>query len=477
MLTGAAINGASASDLAAAARLRRRRRDLAGAGAAPRRTRVRRDETLARRGRMDSARRLASRCSSASSRSLRSGYGLVSRESRWPARASGAGGLIDRVQPRDTKSCPPAGGNELAGRGTLPSLDGAMAWLNSRRSRGVACAAKSCWSTSGPTRASTACARCPMCVAWADKYKDHGLVVIGVHSPEFAFERDPDNVRRAVQRSARRLSGRGGQPPHDLAARSTTCIWPAHYFIDAQGRIRHHHFGEGEYADVRAGDSAAAGRGGQSRCTGWRGEPRGDGRAGRRRRCRDALARDLLGLSSRGRNFAERGGGAAMRRRCMRCPHRLRRTSGVSRAFGPIVRSAPRSSARAGQASSSAFMRAICISCSGPGRQAPRAVSRDDRRRRAGRAHGMDIDAEGVGTVTSERLYQLVRQSGSITDHTFVDRVSRPRRAGLLVHVRLSGARITRAICAARPAIARGLDAAPSASSRRADLRTSRSPA
>src|SRR5262249_50018261 len=86
----------------------------------------------------------------------------------------------------------------------------------------------------------------PYVRAWAEKYKDKGLVVIGVHTPEFAFERNADNVRRAV---------RDLRVDYPVAVDSDYVIWrafqnrywPAHYFIDAQGRFRHHHYGEGDY--------------------------------------------------------------------------------------------------------------------------------------------------------------------------------------------------------------------------------------
>ena len=86
----------------------------------------------------------------------------------------------------------------------------------------------------------------PYVRAWAEKYKDRGLVVIGVHAPEFPFERNVDNVRRAVQ--AMGLT-------YPIAIDNDFAIWralrnqywPALYFVDAQGRVRHQHFGEGEY--------------------------------------------------------------------------------------------------------------------------------------------------------------------------------------------------------------------------------------
>ena len=100
----------------------------------------------------------------------------------------------------------------------------------------------------------------PYVRAWAEKYKDQGLVVIGVHAPEFAFEKNIDNVKQAVADL---------KIDYPVAIDNDYAIWrafdnqywPAHYFIDAQGRIRHHHFGEGDYDELRAGDPAAAGRG------------------------------------------------------------------------------------------------------------------------------------------------------------------------------------------------------------------------
>ena len=130
--------------------------------------------------------------------------------------------------------------------GTLPELSGATTWLNSPPLSPQALRGKvvlvDFW-----TFACINCQRAlPYVRTWAEKYKDQGLVVIGVHSPEFAFERDIANVKRAA---------------HDLHLQFPIAIdngfaiwrafsnqyWPANYFIDAQGRIRFHHFGEGEY--------------------------------------------------------------------------------------------------------------------------------------------------------------------------------------------------------------------------------------
>ena len=97
-----------------------------------------------------------------------------------------------------------------------------------------------------------ACINCihtvPYVRAWAEKYKDQGLVVIGVHAPEFAFERKIENVKKAIDEF------KIGYP---VAIDNNFAIWkafdnsywPAHYFIDAKGQIRYHHFGEGDYEE------------------------------------------------------------------------------------------------------------------------------------------------------------------------------------------------------------------------------------
>src|SRR5262249_16390553 len=85
----------------------------------------------------------------------------------------------------------------------------------------------------------------PYVRAWADKYKDQGLVVIGVHAPEFAFEKNVDNVKAAI------ASFKIDYPvaidnDYGLWRAFQNHYWPAHYFVDAEGRIPYHHFGGDE---------------------------------------------------------------------------------------------------------------------------------------------------------------------------------------------------------------------------------------
>lgn len=132
--------------------------------------------------------------------------------------------------------------------GNLPSLDGAVQWLNSPPLTAQALKGKvvlvDFWTYS--------CVNClralPYVKAWAEKYRDQGLVVIGVHAPEFAFERDVGNVTKAMKNLGINYPVAMDNDFKVWRAFNNQ-YWPAHYFADAQGRIRYHHFGEGAYAE------------------------------------------------------------------------------------------------------------------------------------------------------------------------------------------------------------------------------------
>src|SRR5947209_19401131 len=130
--------------------------------------------------------------------------------------------------------------------GELPSLGGATAWLNSPPLSAADLRGKvlliDFWTYTCINWLRTL----PYIRVWAEKYKEHGVVVIGVHTPEFSFEHDLENVRRAVQ------DMRVGYPiavDNDYAIWDAfdNHYWPALYLVDAQGRIWAHQFGEGAY--------------------------------------------------------------------------------------------------------------------------------------------------------------------------------------------------------------------------------------
>ena len=134
----------------------------------------------------------------------------------------------------------------LADEGAMPELNGAVAWLNSSPLTSDSLRGKvvliDFWTYS--------CINClralPYVEAWSEKYKDAGLVVIGVHTPEFAFEKEQSNVQKAV-RDLKVNYPVAIDSDYKIWQAFNNQYWPAHYFIDGKGRIRYHHFGEGEY--------------------------------------------------------------------------------------------------------------------------------------------------------------------------------------------------------------------------------------
>jgi hypothetical protein len=138
--------------------------------------------------------------------------------------------------------------NELHVEGELPVFDGATAWLNSEPLAVDAFAGRAVLVSFGTYTCINWLRSLPFVRAWADRYADRGLIVVGVQTPEFEFEGELDNVRRAMKEMDVRYPV---AVDNDYAVWRAfdNHYWPALYFIDAEGRIRHHHFGEGEYEE------------------------------------------------------------------------------------------------------------------------------------------------------------------------------------------------------------------------------------
>ena len=138
--------------------------------------------------------------------------------------------------------------NEFPVEGELPGFDGATAWLNSAPLTPAGLRGRVVLVSFGTYTCINWIRSLPYVRAWADKYAGQGLAVVGVQTPEFEFEADLDNVGRAIKEMDVR---------YPLAVDNDYAVWrafdnhywPALYFVDAQGRIRHHHFGEGEYEE------------------------------------------------------------------------------------------------------------------------------------------------------------------------------------------------------------------------------------
>jgi len=254
----------------------------------------------------------------------------------------------------------------------------------------------------------------PYVKAWDQRYRKDGLIVIGVHAPEFAFEHDPANVAKAV---------------HDLGITYPVVMdndwklwcavqnnyWPAHYFIDAEGRVRYHHFGEGEYAMSERvirqllAEAGHAPAGSMSQANGAGAEA--------------AAAFSEIGSPEtyigyyRADRFASPGGLAHDQPRTYAAaPLSLNQWSfegqwidqrQSAQSLAPGAKINFRFHARdlhlvMGSASGKSVRFRVTLDGKAPGANA-----------------GTDTNAQGMGAVSGQRLYQLIRQKGGVEDRTF----------------------------------------------------------
>jgi len=306
----------------------------------------------------------------------------------------------------------------IQSEGELPSLAGATAWLNSvpltpEGLRGKVVVVDF-WTYS--------CINClralPYVKAWNDRYKDHGLVVIGVHTPEFAFEKDLDNVRHAV--SELKIT-------YPVALDSNYAVWqafnnqywPAHYFIDSMGRIRGHHFGEGNYREseelirqllTEAGDQDLPAAGyGELAATGIQ------------------AAADEAHIQSpetyigyeRAAHFSSSTGVAPDQDKLYAEPSKLELNQWALagrwtvRNEDGVLDQAP------GAITFRFYARDLhlVMGAGADGKPIHFRVRLDGAA--PDQNHGVDVDIHGNGVVHEQRLYQLIRQSRDVAEHTF----------------------------------------------------------
>jgi thiol-disulfide isomerase/thioredoxin len=257
----------------------------------------------------------------------------------------------------------------------------------------------------------------PYVRAWADKYKDRGLVVIGVHAPEFPFERNLDNVRQAAK--AMRVD-------YPIAIDNDYVIWgafdntywPALYLVDAKGRIRYHQFGEGEYERSERmiqqllGEAGVTGIKDDLVTVDARG-PEADADWHNLR-----SPENYLGYQ-RTQGFASPGGVLPDRRRTYAAPASLRLNSWALVGNWTVGNGAVRSNSAGGRIVYRFHARDLHL-VMGPAAQGTSVRFRltlDGRP--PGAAHGIDVDEQGNGTLVEQRMYQLIRQPKPIADRVF----------------------------------------------------------
>ncbi len=257
----------------------------------------------------------------------------------------------------------------------------------------------------------------PYLRAWAGKYAGHGLVVVGVHTPEFGFEHDVDNVRRAVTDLA---------IEYPVAIDSDYAVWtafdndywPALYFADAEGKIRHHQFGEGEYQRSEMIIQRLLAEAGS-----------------------DGIGRDLVSPDARGieapadwaslrtpetytgyeraENFAPPGGAVPDRPHAYAVPPALRLNHWALSGTWTVAGQAATADAADARIAYRFHARDLhlVMGPAAPGTSVRYRVLLDGQP--PGDAHGLDVDADGQGTLTEQRLHQLIRQPGPVTERTF----------------------------------------------------------
>lgn len=306
--------------------------------------------------------------------------------------------------------------SDLPIEANAPSLNGAVEWLNSpplttEELRGKVVLIDF-WTYS--------CINCirtvPYVRAWAEKYKDQGLVVIGVHAPEFAFEKKIDNVKKAIEEF------KIGYPvaidnDYKIWRAFENSYWPAQYLIDAKGHIRYHHFGEGNYRQSEQAIQDLLREAGSEMSTTAPVTPDSKGAE---------ASPDLENIRSGESYLGYKRAVGFVSPEWVRADAasvysvsqpRLNEwglsgtwTVGAERAVldkpdGSIVY---RFSARDLH---------LVLGPGAPGKPVRFQVTVDGKA--PGLDHGADTDADGQGTITSTKLYQLVRQSGDVEERTF----------------------------------------------------------
>ncbi len=299
----------------------------------------------------------------------------------------------------------------------LSSLERANAWLNSPPLTPSALGGKvvliDFWTYTCINWLRTA----PYVRAWAEKYKDKGLVVIGVHSPEFTFERDLNNVQRAVK-DLRIAHPVAVDNEHAIWRAFRNNYWPALYFIDAQGRVRHHHFGEGSYEQSEMMIQtllAETGDGMFSR------EPVSVDAQGIEAPADWKSLRSAENYVGHGRteNFKSPGGIASDRPRHYEAPATLRPNEWGLAGDWTVRKEAAAPNQSNGVITYRFHARDLHLVMS------PAALGSSVRFRvridgqPPGAAHGIDVDEQGNGVVAEQRLYQLIRQPKPIAERQF----------------------------------------------------------
>src|SRR5215207_4660920 len=306
---------------------------------------------------------------------------------------------------------------QLPVEGELPSLGGATGWLNSQplsagALRGKVVLVQFCTYTCINWLRTL-----PYVRAWDEKYGGQGLAVVGVHTPEFPFAKDLDNVRRALK-EMRVVYPVAVDNDYAIWRAFENRYWPALYFVDARGRVRHHHFGEGEYEQPERVvqqllAEAAVGGAGQELVSVEGGGAEAAADWGSLKSPENYVGHE------RTENFASPGGAAPDERRVYAAPARLGLNQWALSGDWTVGRQVTVLNKAGGRIAYSFRARDLhlVMGPSARGKSVRFRVALDGQP--VGAAHGVDVDDRGDGTATEQRLYQLIRQPEPITGRRF----------------------------------------------------------
>ena len=329
--------------------------------------------------------------------------------------ASGWKTLLTRANQLVRSATHPAA--QLPVEGHMPGFDGATGWLNSPSLTAAELRGRvvlvNFWTYTCINWLRTL----PYLRAWAEKYTDQGLVVLGVHTPEFGFEYDLDNVRRAVTDLA---------VDYPVVVDSDYAIWtafdnhywPAFYFVDARGQIRHHRFGEGDYqmsemilqqllTEAGSGSTdqelASVDASGVEVAADW-----------------DSLRspENYLGYE-RTDNFVSPNGSILDTSYAYAAPPRLRLNHWALAGDWTVQSQAAVLNQAGGRILDRFQARDLHLVMAPTTPDGPVRFRVQLDSQPPGAAHGTDVDDQGNGTIIQPRLYQLIRQPGPVSERTF----------------------------------------------------------
>jgi thiol-disulfide isomerase/thioredoxin len=298
----------------------------------------------------------------------------------------------------------------------LASLDRATAWLNSGPLTAADLRGKvvlvDFWTYTCINWLRTL----PYVRAWAARYKEHGLVVLGVHTPEFSFEEDLANVQRSVKQM---------RIEYPVAVDNDRAIWrgfanhywPALYFVDAGGRVRGHHFGEGNYEESEATIRRLLADAG-NRIDAQRADVESHGLE---------VGADWGSLKSpetyvgnqKAENFASPGGATRNSSKTYRLPARLGLNEWALSGDWTVSGEAAALNTGGGGIAYRFHARDLHLILGPAARESSVRFRVSIDGQAPGPAHGVDVDEDGNGAVREQRLYQLIRQPKPIVDRTF----------------------------------------------------------